>query len=546
MYNERLQYWIKQIKYPSMINFFTTRKVSLIFSLLFYSLILLLIYFNMLHNSFYAIEDSYITYRYAQNLRLGIGLVFNDGERHFGSTAMGMAVILAAFSWLTESISDIWNNSPQLPGSQIVFIAHLITTLSIGSIAILAYWIALRHLNFVLATSISVFFAILFFSAEYMNDACGHETYLFISFLIFSGYLLIYKDRAFWAGILLGIASTFRPDAFLYMAILTGWLSFLWIHKGYDIQQRQRLFIFLTGYFLIAIPWFLFCKAYFGSILPSTLTAKRAQPLLGHWSNFTIHKALSELVRLMRFPMAFAVAILLSCALLAHVMQERKRVIIGLIYNPLTALMACLLVFGFGQVIFYSLIQISFWFWYIIPLCIIVSLCAFLATVDLLSESHKNKKALVAMTLIAVISLILINRGALYYDLKQLVTSHNINMHITSHDPIVNYLLEHEPAGTSVATSEPGALGFKLGPRYKVIDELGLVSPGVAENIMQGNLDFPFNTFFPQYVIVSWDGKYSPHERPWFFTSYEFVGEFSHPYWNLNLKRGAYLYKRKS
>jgi len=157
MYNERLQYWIKQIKYPSMINFFTTRKVSLIFSLLFYSLILLLIYFNMLHNSFYAMEDSYITYRYAQNLRLGIGLVFNDGERHFGSTAMGMAVILAAFSWLTESISDIWNNSPQLPGSQIVFIAHLITTLSIGSIAILAYWIALRHLNFVLATSISVF-----------------------------------------------------------------------------------------------------------------------------------------------------------------------------------------------------------------------------------------------------------------------------------------------------------------------------------------------------------------------------------------------------
>ena len=55
MHNEILQYWVNQIKYLSTTNSLKTRKVMLISNLAFYLLILLLIYFNMIYNSYHAI-----------------------------------------------------------------------------------------------------------------------------------------------------------------------------------------------------------------------------------------------------------------------------------------------------------------------------------------------------------------------------------------------------------------------------------------------------------------------------------------------------------
>jgi arabinofuranosyltransferase len=325
-----------------------------IFTLLvFYLTLLSLICSHICYNWSYALDDSYITYRYAQNLRLGFGLVFNEGERYFGSTAMGMAIVLAVFSWITENIYEISGILSSKPGSHIPFVAPLITTLSVGVIANIAYWVALRHLNVFLATFISILFAILLFSAEYMNAASGHETYLFLAFLILAGYLLFYKDRAFWSGALLGIATTFRPDTLLYMVILVCWLSCLLMYSGFSLQQRQLLIKFLVGYFLIAIPWLIFCEIYFGQMLPGTLTAKRAQPLLGDFKYFTTRVALSEVVSRMRPAMALAIAMLLTGALLVRVMKEGKRAIWwSLLSNPLSAFAGCLLIFGFGQIFF--------------------------------------------------------------------------------------------------------------------------------------------------------------------------------------------------
>src|SRR4051794_13103476 len=48
-----------------------------------------------------AADDMYITYRYAQNLALGRGLTFNPGERVFGLSDPGVALLLAAGSRLT-------------------------------------------------------------------------------------------------------------------------------------------------------------------------------------------------------------------------------------------------------------------------------------------------------------------------------------------------------------------------------------------------------------------------------------------------------------
>src|SRR5258706_3941841 len=61
--------------------------------------------FHLRHNEGYAVDDSFITFRYAQNALEGHGLVFNAGERYYGSTAMGYAALLAAIAEVLSMFS---------------------------------------------------------------------------------------------------------------------------------------------------------------------------------------------------------------------------------------------------------------------------------------------------------------------------------------------------------------------------------------------------------------------------------------------------------
>ena len=77
------------------------------------------------------------------------------------------------------------------------------------------------------------------------------------------------------------------------------------------------------------------------------------------------------------------------------------------------------------RVIFYSLLNVSFWFWYVFPLCVILVLCGLLALVDLL-EGFWNKVTPIlfkikVIVLVVAASLIFINLNALRYDLHQLL-----------------------------------------------------------------------------------------------------------------------------
>ena len=83
-----------------MMNHFKVKLPSQLMNLTIFLLLAVLVFFYIRYNDLYGLDDSYITYRYAQNLEFGIGLVFNERERYFGSTAMGMAILLAGLSWI--------------------------------------------------------------------------------------------------------------------------------------------------------------------------------------------------------------------------------------------------------------------------------------------------------------------------------------------------------------------------------------------------------------------------------------------------------------
>ncbi|MGH7753945.1 MAG: hypothetical protein ACREN5_14140, partial [Gemmatimonadales bacterium] len=64
-----------------------------------WSVAALLVAYRMLGR---ATDDIYITYRYAWNLAHGAGLVFNPGERVFGVTDPGVALLLGWLHWLSR------------------------------------------------------------------------------------------------------------------------------------------------------------------------------------------------------------------------------------------------------------------------------------------------------------------------------------------------------------------------------------------------------------------------------------------------------------
>ena len=71
-----------------------------------------------------ALDDFYITFRYAQNFVHGEGLVFNPGERVFGTTAPGYALLLGLLGKLTSAAIPTLGNA--LTGLAVLGVASLL------------------------------------------------------------------------------------------------------------------------------------------------------------------------------------------------------------------------------------------------------------------------------------------------------------------------------------------------------------------------------------------------------------------------------------
>ena len=65
-------------------------------------------------------DDAWITYRYAENLAAGNGLVYNTGEYVEGSTAPLLVLLLSLFRWLGISIPAA--SLPLIPASLLDFV----------------------------------------------------------------------------------------------------------------------------------------------------------------------------------------------------------------------------------------------------------------------------------------------------------------------------------------------------------------------------------------------------------------------------------------
>lgn len=247
----------------------------------------LLVTFFIAHALFYfvalgtdAVDDAYISFRYAQNALRGHGLVFNPGERVEGYTNFLWTALMIP---LEGSIGHAIGRASMLIGALLglATIALVIRFARIADIPRGVGWLA----AFLLAAD----------GSFVLWSVGGLETPLF-AFLIFTGALLYVREqddqgqktkaeRASFvlrlssvfplSGILFALAAMTRPEGALVFAITiahqAAW-RLLTEHRLLTLRDLGRIFAFAA----IFAPYWLGRWWYYKSFLPNTFHAKVA------------------------------------------------------------------------------------------------------------------------------------------------------------------------------------------------------------------------------------------------------------------------------
>lgn len=197
-------------------------------------------------------DDPFVTYRYARNLHLGRGFVYNPGEAVLSTTAPFYAFVLAAGARLNEDLPALSNGLS-------------IAALFVGGYCL--YLLCRDHLHKVAG----ILAAALFICSPLLWLSLGFETCFYLALLIGAFYFYSRRGEVI-PGTLLGLALTTRGDGILPAVVL--FVHYLATHKRLPWRA-------LAAYLIVSVPFVVYLTRQFGSPLPVTLAAKSAQTTLG-------------------------------------------------------------------------------------------------------------------------------------------------------------------------------------------------------------------------------------------------------------------------
>ncbi|NTU86375.1 MAG: hypothetical protein HGA45_44770, partial [Chloroflexales bacterium] len=224
-------------------------------------------------------DDAFISFRYAQNLAQGQGLVYNPGERVEGYTNFLWTMLAALVVRLGGDVA-VWSH---LAGVALG-VAVVLLTYGLGSRLAGSPWGLLAAL--IVGTSQSLLL--------YTGRGSGLETGLFTLLLLAASerYLSALASSGgdeeialrplVAAGLLLALAALTRPEGGLVFALTAGHLLVAPLVAAYGRGGRRWLWAIpwralaaLSGAFLaIFLPYFLWRLWYYGDLLPNTFYAK--------------------------------------------------------------------------------------------------------------------------------------------------------------------------------------------------------------------------------------------------------------------------------
>jgi arabinofuranosyltransferase len=199
------------------------------------------------------LDDAYISYRYANNLVSGSGLVYNPGERVEGITNLLWALLVAGGVALGLRAHEVGHGLGLVSGVAVLAASALYAGSGLARsrlwLAGLAPWIVLSSIPFVLWST------------------SGMETPLFAAATT-AALAAQVRGRTGWATLAALVATWVRPDGVLIAAVIFGF------HVVRHRSQGWRSWAWPAVYAAGVLALTGFRIAYYGSPVPNTFHAK--------------------------------------------------------------------------------------------------------------------------------------------------------------------------------------------------------------------------------------------------------------------------------
>lgn len=396
----------------------------------------------------WAYDDPFITYRYAQNIAHGLGMVYNPAQRVLSTTSPLFAIFLAAGSFLWSDLPHLANLSGAfslaLGGLFLFDLAHAWKTPEVG-------WVGL----------------ILYPANPLLVSTLGSEVPLYLAFCL-GAFAFYARKRYLPAAVLSGLAVLTRPDGVLVPVLL-----------GIDYLVRQRDNIpwkAILAFLAITLPWLAFAWIYFGSPLPVTLGAKQHQGSLVISQGFIpgFINLLESYARIWPYWLAAGLCLLGIFTLFAYARRW-------------------LLFFSWTLLYFaaYASLGVSSYFWYYAPLVPGFAVAAGLG-ITILTRTIPGQTPKTAgppgklswklpgwisrAAAAALLTAIFLAQGKELLQLRS-----QVNPKVRIYQAAGEWLEANTPPNAAVGTQEVGIIGYYS--QRPMVDFAGLIQPEVATQL---------------------------------------------------------------
>ncbi len=439
-------------------------------------------------------DDALITFRYAENLISGKGFVYNAGEKALGTTTPLFTFILSNFLLLKMSPFNA---------------ALLISLICSGLTAVIIYRLA-QILRFTRHSFVPALIYILW-PRSIVADTSGLET-SFFTLLIISCWYFQHRRLWFYGVGLATLACVTRPEGFLLLGSIL-------IHNC--IQDRKNLLAYLIVPALIIIPWLVFSYAYFGTVVPSSITGK-----LALYSHLGTDAPFEKFIYLLGLHNPLGWAMLLAAILGGWWLYQKQ------CYGRLEIIWLATMI-GF-----YTLSKTELFFWYVVPIYPLYIIFAG-ASIPYLWDKMAGlveKLAFVRPVLAAIIC-----GGLIYMCYSQVAYYKDYARYLNEvHKNIGLYLRENAQPNDLASAKYIGYTGYFS--KLKIQDRDGMVNPSAAVYNRRGDYLGLVLDKHPEWVVAAPNRETEEFaDNPDFLSQYELVKSFG---WEERVRHN--LYKRKS